>query len=248
MEVKELVEKATAREKAQFAVFNGAVVKCTKAYNEDPTEARLRNLRAAETALESLITELKNSHSTLKGESKQPDQERFVNRKQALNWLKSQGYKISQGKFYQDIAAGFPELYRDGSVSRFQVMQYGQQLDVSARSAAPDLAREHEATKLKAEAEIAEMKASRMRREEDALWLHADVAWAQMAALIGTLRDCIRHHFHTAQNELIHVAGGNIDRNHEVFEFCDEIVNRAFNEVAGNAIEVKFIKNEGGQP
>lgn len=171
--------------------------------------------------------------------------ERFVNRKQALNWLNAQGYKISQGKFYQDCAAGFPELHRDGSVSRYQVMQYGQQLDVSARSTAPDTSREDEARKSKADADMAEMKAARMQREEDALWLHADVAWAQMAALIGTLRDGIRHHFHTAQNEIVHVAAGDMDRNHEVFEFCDDIVNRAFNEVAGSSIEVKFIKEEG---
>ena len=170
--------------------------------------------------------------------------ERFVNRKQALNWLNAQGYKISQGKFYQDCAAGFPEIHRDGSVSKYQVMQYGQQLDVSSRSLVPDSSRENVSRKLAAEAEMAEMKAARMKRDEDALWLHADTAWAQMAALVGTLRDCIRHHFHTAQNELVHVAGGNMDRNHEVYEFCDDIVNRAFNEVAGSSIDIKFVKED----
>lgn len=244
MEVKELVEKATAREKAQFAVFNGAVVKCTKAYNEDPTEARLRNLRAAETALEALIAELKSHHLTAKEEAKQPDQERFVNRKQALNWLTAQGYKVSQGKFYQDCKEGFPVMHRDGSVSKFEVMQYGQQLDVSARSVVPDTSRENEARKAAAEADMAEMKAERMRREEDAEWLHADQAWASMAGILGTLRDCIRHHFHAAQNELVHVAGGDLNRNTEVFEFCDDIVNRAFNEVAGDSINVTFEKGE----
>lgn len=170
--------------------------------------------------------------------------ERFVNRKQALNWLNAQGYKISQGKFYQDCAAGFPELHRDGTVSRYQVMQYGQQLDVSARSTVPDASRENEARKAAAEADMAEMKAERMRRDEDVLWLHADQAWASVAALVGTLRDCLRHHFHTAQNELVHVAGGDMGRNHEVFEFCDDIVNKAFNEVAGASIDVTFEKEE----
>ena len=61
--------------------------------------------------------------------------ERFVNRKQALDWLKAQGYKVSQGKFYQDCAAGFPAVRKDGTVSRYQVMQYGQQLDIETRAA-----------------------------------------------------------------------------------------------------------------
>ncbi|KJS02223.1 MAG: hypothetical protein VR65_06140 [Desulfobulbaceae bacterium BRH_c16a] len=171
-----------------------------------------------------------------------PAAERFVNRKQALNWLAAQGYKISQGKFYQDCAAGFPELHRDGSISRFQVMQYGQQLDVSARSVAPDASRENEARKAKADADMAEMKAERMRRDEDAEWLHADQAWAAIAGILGTLRDCIRHHFHAGQNDLVQVAGGDMNRNSEVFEFCDDIVNKAFNEVAGESINVTFEK------
>lgn len=140
--------------------------------------------------------------------------ERFVNRKQALNWLNAQGYKISQGKFYQDCNAGFPALNKDGSVSKYQVMQYGQQLDISSRAIAPDTSREDEARKAKADADMAEIKAERMRREEDALWLHADMAWAQMAALVGALRDCLRHHFHVNQHEIVHVAGGQRDRNH----------------------------------
>jgi len=168
--------------------------------------------------------------------------ERFVNRKQALNWLKAQGYKISQGKFYQDCGDGFPVQHRDGSVSRYQVMQYGQQLDVSVRSAAPDAARESEARKAAADAEMAELKAAKMRREEDRLWLHAADAWAVTAGLIGTLRDCIRHHLYVAQAELVLQAGGVQNRSQEVFELADEIVDRAFNEVAGNEINIVFEK------
>jgi len=176
---------------------------------------------------------------------KQPEttaSERFVNRKQALNWLNAQGYKISQGKFCQDCKSGFPDIHRDGSVSKYQVMQYGQQLDISSRSIAPDQSREDEARKAKAEADMAEMKAERMRREEDLLWLHADHAWAALAGVVGALRDCLRHHFHQGQNEIIHIAGGDSGRNHEVFELCDEIVNRAFNEVAGGAVDVEFVR------
>lgn len=166
--------------------------------------------------------------------------ERFANRKQALNWLNAQGYKISQGKFYQDCAAGFPPLHTDGSVSRFQVMQYGQQLDLATRSAAVQQGDEHERIKSQAEAEIAQMKAERMRREEDKEWLHADQAWSVIAALVGTLRETIRHHLHTEMAAVVHVAGGKQDRVHETFELCEELVGRAFNEVAAKPLDFEF--------
>jgi hypothetical protein len=235
----DIVDQLTAEEKNQYALYSNAVAGNMRAYNDEPTVSHKKDLDVAATALGETIKELLAKY----GGQQSTSSDRFINRKQALNWLNAQGYKISQGKFYQDCAAGFPEIHRDGSVSKYQVMQYGQQLDVSARSIAPDSSREDEARKLKAEAEIAEMKANKMRREEDALWLYADQAWAQMAAIIGTLRDCIRHHFHTAQHEIIHVAGGDINRNHETFEFCDEVVNRAFNDVAGASIDIRFVKD-----
>ncbi len=172
--------------------------------------------------------------------------ERFVNRKQALNWLQAQGYRVSQGKFYGDCKAGFPGLHRDGSLSKYQVLQYGQQLDLEARGTVGERidSSEHEARKLKAEAEIAEMKAERMRRDEDRLWLHADEAWAQVAALVGTLRDAIRHHLYAGQREIVQAAGGGQDRSQEAYECVDRLVSAAYNEVAGEAIDVKFAREE----
>lgn len=174
--------------------------------------------------------------------SKDQATERFVNRKQAFDWLVAQGYKVSRGKFYQDCAAGCPVVHRDGSVSKFEVLQYGQQLDVTTRLANSDYSRENEAKKLKAEAEMAEMKAEKMRREEDKHWLHADTAWAITAGLIGSLRDCIRHHLYTARSEVVLQADGKQDRDQEVFELMDEVIDRAFNEVAGESVNVVFEK------
>lgn len=176
-----------------------------------------------------------------------PEGERFANRKQALNWLVSQGYKISQGKFYQDVKAGFPGLQRDGSISRYQVMQYGQQLDVESRGAQvfPGGQDDYEARKAKADAEIKEMQAAKMRKEEDADWLHADAAWAAIAGLLGVLKDSLRHHFHAGQGELIHLAGGDPARGPEVYESCEEIMARAFNEVSRmEKIEGVFAKEQ----
>ena len=173
------------------------------------------------------------------------DGERFSSRKEALDWLKANHYKISTGKFYQDCNAGFPMVHKDGTVSRYQVLMYAQQIDLSTK--AEDLTRRdtdrlHEQRKTKAEAEMAEMKAEKMRREEDRYWLHAEEAWAQLAALVASLRDTIRHHLFTSQRELIHVAGGDQDRSQELFEYSESLIDKAFNEVAGGEIDVVFEK------
>ncbi len=176
---------------------------------------------------------------------KQPESERFKNRKQAHTWLESLGYKISKSKFYQDCNDGSPAVAKDGSVSKFQVLTYGQKLAsiIQTESSAINTG-EDDARKAKADADMAEMKAEKMRREQDKNWLHADVAWATVAGFMGTLRDCVRHHLYTGQGDIILMAGGDQDRSQDVFGLMDEFVDRAFNEVAGDKIDVVFEKIE----
>ena len=45
-------------DRARYTVFNNAVVTCTRLYNEEPTAARLRDLRAAEEAFAAIRAEL----------------------------------------------------------------------------------------------------------------------------------------------------------------------------------------------
>ena len=169
------------------------------------------------------------------------ESERFKSRKAALDWLTAQGHKVSQGKFYQDCKAGFPAVASDGSLSKYQVLTYALGLD---KKVEPDLsaldAKEFDRRKAQADAEMAEIKAERMRREQDRDWLHAEEAWATVAALVGSLRDAIRHQLFSGQRQVVEVAGGEQERAPEVFELLDEMVSRAFNEVASGSIEITF--------
>jgi hypothetical protein len=177
-------------------------------------------------------------------------QERFASRKKALVWLNENGMKVSQGKFYQDCAGGYPTVYDDKTVSKFEVMEYGQKLQNNdPESMGEEEKRKHEREderrKAKAEADMAEMKAEKMRREQDSEWLHASTAWAAVAGVTGALRDSLRYHFHASQEKIVHVAGGDANRTYEVYEFCEDIVNKAFNDVAGSSVDVQF--KDGGQ-
>lgn len=173
--------------------------------------------------------------------------ERFATRKAALEWLRANGYKVSQGKFYQDCGTGYPFVNKDGSVSKFQVLEYGQRLDLEARSAAAvaTATREFDDRKSKADAIAAEIKAQRMQREEDARWLHAVDAWAQVAALLGTLRDNLRHQVTLKRREIVHAAGGDQERCDEVAAFVIGLIDDGFNETAGETIDVTFEREVG---
>ena len=167
--------------------------------------------------------------------------ERFKNRKEALTWLQSRG-QISQGKFYQDCDAGLISVAPDKSVSKYQVMEYAEKVFGYTRQTAPlaDMSEK----KARLEVEKLEQELQRMKlanRKEDDNWLHKEEAWGQLAALIGTLRDALRHHCHLGQAHLVHLAGGDHSRGPEVYEGCEEILARSFNEViASGRIEGTF--------
>jgi len=169
--------------------------------------------------------------------------EYFKNRKEAHVWLEENGYQISIGKFYQDIAkTGFPALNGDKTVSKYQVAVYAKNLEGDNTPDVSALERsEYAHRKEKADAEMAEMKAEKMKREEDDLWLHADDAWSAVASVIGGLRDGIRRALHDAQVDIVQAAGGEVGRAPEVFEYIDhEVINKAFNEVAKKGIDVQW--------
>ena len=170
-------------------------------------------------------------------------EERFVSRKKAFDWLRENGHKVSIGKFYQNCKEGFPAVAADGSVSKYQVLTYGVSLTKEVLADPEKLStREYDQRKAKADAEITEMKAKKMMREEDKLWLYADDAWSLVAGLIGGLRDGIRYQLYSSQREVVQTAGGDQDRAQEVFEFTDQLVDKAFNEVAGGSIDIQFEK------
>jgi protein-tyrosine phosphatase len=235
---KKLLEVAVGQDKNEMVLVHNGHVAAMGAYGRAPTKQTKENWDSAREAVSDTVARLAAKY--FPGEQPGATGERFINRKQALNWLNAQGYKISQGKFYQDCGAGFPMIQRDGTVSRYQVMQYGQQLDVSSRSMPLiDLSGEREELeirKLRAEVMEKELKA----RREDHRWLHKEDAWAAVAALLSTLQDNIRHHLHEGQGVLVHLAGGDPVRESEVFEATVELVGRAFDELAGARLEGLF--------
>lgn len=171
--------------------------------------------------------------------------ERFKNRQAALKWLQTRG-QISTGKFYQDCDAGIVQVSADKTVSKYQVMEYAERIFGFTRQQAP--LQDQVAKKDRLEIELLEQKVEKQKlenRKEDSNWLQKEEAWAQMAAIIGKLRDGLRHQFHVGSVALIHASGGDPARSPEVYEASEVLLSRAFNEIVESGrIEGIFDKEQ----
>lgn len=175
-------------------------------------------------------------------------EDRFKNRKEALTWLQTKG-QISTGKFYQDCQDGKVAVAADKTLSKFQVAEYAEKVFGLAKPITPSYERSDKMAELELrEQELKVEKMELSNRKEDASWLQKEDAWAQMAALIGTLRDSLRHQMHVGTVAIINAAGGDPARGPEVYEQSEELISRAFNEVVNSGrIEGMFAKEAGSE-
>lgn len=90
----QLLEKANDTHKVELKIHHNAQVACLKSYNDDPTAARQKDLKAARDALEDVIARFWAIYF--------PDEDQFETVKEALAYLRGKGYKIASSKFYAD--------------------------------------------------------------------------------------------------------------------------------------------------
>lgn len=184
-------------------------------------------------------------------------QQTYKNTQEAyLRFIEPQRLPVKKSKFYDDVKR-LNLAAIDKSIALASLLRYvREELNVdpvSGRSIIEDEQRDLSDRQRKAEVDKAESDARKARvaadeaeREIDEKWIYRDDAWAQIAALVGTLRDSLRHHAHVAAAAVIHSAGGDPSRASEVYEQIEaEIFTRAFNEIErGGRIEVMFESSE----
>lgn len=178
--------------------------------------------------------------------------ERFKNRQAALQWLQQRG-QVSRSKFYDDCNAGLITVHPDKTLSKFEVALYAEKLFAATRqptgSGTLAIQREaDEARKIRAEAEIKEMQAEELRREQGRKWLYRDDAVADLAAIIASLQQAFEHRCRIAADAIIQLAGGDLSRSFDVSEAVQELViDAGFNEVAtAGTLRVRFKDERGG--
>jgi hypothetical protein len=115
-----LLEIAGDTDKVELKICHNATVSCLKAYNDDPTAARKRDLDAARAGLAEAIDRMWPIYH--------PEAERFPNVLAVVAYLKSQGFKIAKSKIYKDRKDHQIRVQPDGSVLKKDADAYAKTL------------------------------------------------------------------------------------------------------------------------
>lgn len=168
-------------------------------------------------------------------------EERFKNRKEALDWLQGRG-QISQGKFYTDCADGLVMVHPDKTVSKWQVMEYAEREFGQVRQTANSF--DFAAKKERLELEKLELDIERKKKEnrkDDREWIHRDIRDEREGALVGTILGEIRYHLDKSVPAIITICNGDPARLSDVKKEQEDAVFAAFRAIyEKNEIDITF--------
>lgn len=167
--------------------------------------------------------------------------ERFKNRKEALEWLQGRG-QISQGKFYKDCESGLVTVHADKTVSKWQVMEYAEREFGQVRQTATSA--DYAAKKERLELEKLELDIERKKREnrkDDRDWIHRDKVFEREGALVGSIMGEVRYYLDKAAPAIVTLCRGDASRISEVKKEQEEAVFAAFRAIyESNEVDITF--------
>lgn len=201
-----LISSSSPQDRVKLTIHYNAVVKCTKAYQKDPTASRLRDLRAAESALSEEVARCE------KGDSKPI--ESFKNKLTSWEYLHSSGWHISRTQFYQHCRAGMVKREKSGQYLRESLDRYAgsycRRVDTGEKVGATTAEKKAEIDLLRSEVRL-----QKERREleliEGKSIPRAEVELmivGRAVAFLSHLRAMTQMH----ASDLIHIVGGDQSR------------------------------------
>jgi len=264
-QIEALRGRATADELRAVTVAYNAHVKALQALNDQATSAALRSAQDLERHCLALLAGLQAKYPAQAGPgSADPSRtpwEAFQpsgKRQDALRFLLTWGWTVSQATFYRHVQDGKLKRSRRGEITAAALKKYalnyivrpgqvptGETIEAAqSEDLATDKLR-YEVERLRLEVE----KRTIENRREDSEWLKRDEAWAAIAALLGILRDALRHYANQAQYLLVDAARGDRAAASEVYDAVETLVtNAAFNELAElKRIDVQFQRPDNDQ-
>lgn len=223
--------KLDPKNRARYAVFHNAVVNCTRAYNDEPTAARLRDLRAAEQALEDL-------KSSISGGASSPA-ETFKNRLAAWEYLHLGGWHISRTQFYQHCKAGLVTREKNGKYLRESLDKYAngycRRVDTGEKAGATTAEKKAEIDLLRSEVRL-----QKERREleliEGKSIPRAEVELMIVGRAVAFLSH-LRAMVQMETSDWLHIGEGNQSRAPEVIAAIQDSIDR---HIATFARDVEF--------
>ena len=251
-----LLAVASDQHKLELQLVHNGRISAMRLYREQVTGQTKGNWDAARAAYEEAIARLSALYfpaaEPVGGVAELAARELFKNKKKAFDWLKGEGHKISQGKFYADCNGSEVVVYPDGRVSRASVYDYAARLsgrggrggecgDAVGMAVVAEQKLRDEARITRATAEKKEKENEEYLKTLDRKWLLREDALREIACLIGGLQNAFFLTVHKRASEIILTAGGKQDRFPEVCEYLEEhLVKEAFNAASTVGCDLVF--------
>lgn len=213
-DIEELLAKATPSERAEATILFNASVAASDAYRKKPISAALGDWQAANTALEEVIDRLRHKYSP--EEVAMDDAQSFTPTAKPINvlrWLRAEGWKIGQARFYEHIKEG--KLGRDdtGQFTSRLVTKYAKTF--LKRSATGKTVKDDDADlqrqKLVEEIRVKRIEGERNQLKLDAergLYLRRDAVEMELAGRAAALEAGFDHLIYTRAAEWIAIVKG----------------------------------------
>jgi hypothetical protein len=242
----QLREKVTDPvDQADLADVHNARILSMQAYRAKPGKATLADKEACLASYEDTVDRLWRKYFPTAAKSASVG-DCFRDKKAAFAWYRAEGGDLEYSAFAAKVTAVQGRQIARLAVSEMLREESRKRRKTPAASMAEFDSARDEARYTKARADREELRRDEEQRAVDTNWIQKPAARSQRAALVGLLRDSLRHHAHRAVSAIIHLSGGDVSRAPEVYECIEkEILAKAFNEVAAaNKKEILLIVEE----
>jgi hypothetical protein len=171
----------------------------------------------------------------------------YKNRSEAFReFIQPQRLPISERTFY-NAASKLGMVQTDKTIRLADLVAYANDLKPPTDQPTPpgDLERLKRLDQLELEEKEAKVKKLQMdNRKEDRKWIQREDSELQRAALVGLIYDTIKHHLHLEERRILQAVGADADRLAELGVALEEVVDVAFNEIAGQkVVDVEFLED-----
>ncbi len=250
MTLENLKKQCTEQEAAELAILHNARIVCLRAYRDDPTATRKRDLDAATEGLARCRAKLEEKYA-----GEEPEQvadvatvpeDRFLpNLLEASKWINDLGYKLGKSKLYKDRDKSLIYVWPGGRVYKADAELYarkhlvlGKSVDVSdpALQGLEGLQREklqNEVARLRKQIDKMEFE---MEKEAGKYMLRSDLH-REMASRWLVLDQALTQFFRSCAPDLVESVQGSAER---IPDFIALVLTKLREELNGYANTEKF--------
>ncbi|NOX35319.1 MAG: hypothetical protein GXP56_16585 [Deltaproteobacteria bacterium] len=227
-EIDKLLKAANETESVELKIFQNAVIKNLKIFQESPTRANKKNLDSARDGLNQKKQEIEQKYF-----SSQENVPCFPSLLAAMEHLDKAGYKISKSKIYRDKDKNFIKVNADGSIPEVEIRAYAGTLerkigkiddlnDIHNRKTSKEIERLDE--------QIAKLRFER-EKDQGRYVPKAEVDQKIISTLI-ILDVSFRQIMDMNMSDICHILGGDVKKLNSAKDYVDDLLYEMMNKLA----------------